>query len=190
MRSSTEPDVIELMPRASVMIEAMRDIGYSFDSAVADIIDNSIAAGAQNIDLRYGWVAELPWIAIIDDGAGMNRDDLLEAMRPGSKDPRLERLEHDLGRFGLGLKTASFSQCRELTVISRCGDELNGMRWDLDRVAATNRWEITEIHTRCLSTELSAFLNGRCHFFWRPHMMLPWWVQPDLFDVLPVACLP
>ncbi len=147
MRSSTELDVIELMPRASVMIEAMRDIGYSFDSAVADIIDNSIAAGAQNIDLRYGWVADLPWIAIIDDGAGMNRGDLLEAMRPGSKDPRLERLEHDLGRFGLGLKTASFSQCRELTVISKGGDEVNGMRWDLDRVAATNRWEITEIQT-------------------------------------------
>jgi hypothetical protein len=135
------------MPRASVMIEAMRDIGYSFDSAVADIIDNSIAAEAQNIELRYGWVADLPWIAIIDDGAGMKRDDLLEAMRPGSKDPRLERQEHDLGRFGLGLKTASFSQCRELTVISRGGGELNGMRWDLDRVAATNRWEITEIHT-------------------------------------------
>ena len=147
MRTSTALDVIELMPRASVMIEAMRDIGYSFDSAVADIIDNSIAAEAQNIELRYGWVADLPWIAIIDDGAGMKRDDLLEAMRPGSKDPRLERQEHDLGRFGLGLKTASFSQCRELTVISRGGGELNGMRWDLDRVAATNRWEITEIHT-------------------------------------------
>lgn len=147
MRSSTELDVIELMPRASVMIEAMRDIGYSFDSAVADIIDNSIAAEAQNIDLRYGWVADLPWIAIIDDGAGMKRIDLLEAMRPGSKDPRLERKEHDLGRFGLGLKTASFSQCRELTVISRGSGELNGMRWDLDRVAATNRWEITEIQT-------------------------------------------
>jgi hypothetical protein len=147
MRSSTELDVIELMPSASVMIEAMRDIGYSFDSAVADIIDNSIAAEAQNIDLRYGWVADLPWIAIIDDGAGMKRVDLLEAMRPGSKDPRLEREEHDLGRFGLGLKTASFSQCRELTVISRGSGELNGMRWDLDRVAATNRWEITEIQT-------------------------------------------
>jgi hypothetical protein len=147
MRSSTEQDVIELMPRASVMIEAMRDIGYSFDSAVADIIDNSIAAEAQNIDLRYGWVADLPWIAIMDDGVGMKRGDLLEAMRPGSKDPRLARQEHDLGRFGLGLKTASFSQCRELTVISRCDDELNGMRWDLDRVAATNRWEITEIHS-------------------------------------------
>lgn len=83
------------------MIEAMRDIGYSFDSAVADIIDNSIAAGAKNIDLRFGWEADLPWIAVVDDGCGMSRGELLEAMRPGSKDPRHERAAHDLGRFGL-----------------------------------------------------------------------------------------
>lgn len=146
MKESGDYAAIELMPRASVMIEAMRDIGYSFDSAVADIIDNSIAAGAQNIDLRYGWEADLPWIAVVDDGCGMSREELLEAMRPGSKDPRLERAAHDLGRFGLGLKTASFSQCRELTVLTRRSDEVNGMRWDLDRVSETNKWEISEVH--------------------------------------------
>jgi len=133
------------MPRASVMIEAMRDIGYSFDSAVADIVDNSIAAGARSVELRYGWEADLPWIAVIDDGSGMLREELLEAMRPGSKDPRAERAAHDLGRFGLGLKTASFSQCRELTVLTRRDEKLCGMRWDLDHVAASNRWEITEV---------------------------------------------
>lgn len=135
----------ELMPRASVMIEAMRDIGYSFDAAVADIIDNCIAAGAQKIDLRYGWEADLPWIAIVDDGCGMSRDALLEAMRPGSRDPRLEREKGDLGRFGLGLKTASFSQCRELTVVTSQDSARHSMRWDLDHVAATDRWEITEL---------------------------------------------
>ena len=83
------------------MIEAMRDIGYSFDSAVADIIDNSIAAGAKDIDLRFGWEADLPWIAVVDDGCGMSRGELLEAMRPGSKDPRHERVDADrkLSRF-------------------------------------------------------------------------------------------
>ena len=146
--TNTRQTVIELMPRASVMIEAMRDIGYSFDSAIADIIDNSIAAGARNIHLRYGWEADLPWIAVIDDGSGMHREELLEAMRPGSKDPRAEREAHDLGRFGLGLKTASFSQCRELTVLTRKAGTLCGMRWDLDLVAASNRWEITEIKPR------------------------------------------
>ena len=155
--------IIELMPRASVMIEAMRDIGYSFDSAVADIIDNSIAAGAQNVDLRFGWEADLPWIAIMDDGCGMTREELLEAMRPGSKDPRLERSEQDLGRFGLGLKTASFSQCRELTVLTRKSEVLNGMRWDLDRVSKTNKWEITELSHNELSEipcELPPDRNG------------------------------
>lgn len=127
------------------MIEAMRDIGYSLDSAVADIIDNSIAAGAKNIDLRYGWEADLPWIGITDDGCGMSRHELFEAMRPGSKDPRLERDKHDLGRFGLGLKTASFSQCRELTVLTRRAGETHALRWDLDHVAATDKWSITEI---------------------------------------------
>jgi len=145
VKESADYAAIELTPRASVMIEAMRDIGYSFDSAVADIIDNSIAAGAQNIDLRYGWKTDLPWIAIIDDGCGMSRAELLEAMRPGSKDPRHERAAHDLGRFGLGLKTASFSQCRELTALTRQSEEPNGMRWDLDRVSVTNKWEITEL---------------------------------------------
>ncbi len=145
MKLSNSNTAIELMPRASVMIEAMRDIGYSFDSAVADIIDNSIAAGARDVQLRYGWEADLPWIAVIDDGSGMLREELLEAMRPGSKDPRAERAAHDLGRFGLGLKTASFSQCRELTVLTRKEEQVCGMRWDLDRVAASNRWEITEI---------------------------------------------
>lgn len=136
---------LELMPRASVMIEAMRDIGYSFDAAVADIIDNGIAAGAKKIDLRYGWEADLPWIAVIDDGSGMSRDVLLEAMRPGSRDPRLERDKDDLGRFGLGLKTASFSQCRELTVVTRQAGVVHAMCWDLDHVAKTDRWEITEL---------------------------------------------
>jgi hypothetical protein len=146
MRDLKRTEALELMPRASVMIEAMRDIGYSFDSAVADIIDNSIAAGAKNIDLRYGWEADLPWIGVIDDGCGMSRDDLLEAMRPGSKDPRLEREKNDLGRFGLGLKTASFSQCRELTVVTNQAASTHAMQWDLDHVADTDRWEIKEIH--------------------------------------------
>ncbi len=145
MRDDPQIIAIELTPRASVMIEAMRDIGYSFDSAVADIIDNSIAAGANEIKLRYGWEADLPWIAIIDNGEGMSRAQLLEALRPGSKDPRLEREKNDLGRFGLGLKTASFSQCRELTVLSCQASTLNVMRWDLDRVSETDRWEITEL---------------------------------------------
>lgn len=141
-----------LSPRASVMIEAMRDIGYSFEAAVADIIDNSIAAKATEIDIRFGWIADSPWIAIVDNGCGMSRDQLLEAMRPGSRNPKLERAKDDLGRFGLGLKTASFSQCRELVVLSRQSGEESCMCWDLDLVAETDRWDVIELTAAAVST--------------------------------------
>ncbi len=136
---------IDLPPRASALIEAMRDIGYSFEAAVADIVDNSIAAKARTVDIRYGWSSEAPWIAVVDDGMGMTREVLLEAMRPGSRSPLLERARDDLGRFGLGLKTASFSQCRELTVVTRRDGHTWAMRWDLDLVGRTDEWRLLEI---------------------------------------------
>ena len=109
----------ELPPRASVLVESLRDIGYSLQTAMADVIDNSLTAGARKIELHAETHAEDPAIGILDDGTGMTRAELLEAMRPGSRSPLEERTDTDLGRFGLGLKTASFSQCRRLTVITR-----------------------------------------------------------------------
>ena len=81
-----------------------------------------------------------PRLGIVDDGEGMRKADLLEAMRLGSRNPLSERSRSDLGRFGLGLKTASFSQCRSLTVVSRRNNETACARWDLDRITAENRW--------------------------------------------------
>lgn len=132
----------ELPPKASAMIEAMRDIGYSLESAVADIIDNSITARASTIDVRFGWRNEHPWIAIVDDGFGMSPEVLREAMRPGTRNPLETRSTDDLGRFGLGLKTASFSQCRRLTVLTRQAGVESIARWDLDHVALTDRWTL------------------------------------------------
>lgn len=143
---------VELPPSASVMIEAMRDIGYSFEAAVADIIDNSIAAKASEIDIRFGWVADEPWIAVIDNGCGMSKEELLEAMRPGSRNPKLERARDDLGRFGLGLKTASFSQCRELIVVTRQQSREAGLSWDLDLVARTDAWHVVEVGAAAASS--------------------------------------
>ena len=97
-------------PRASVLIESMRDIGYSLQTAVADVIDNSITAGANTIKFLADTDSASPAIGILDDGCGMSETELLEAMRPGTKSPLDHRSAHDLGRFGLGLKTASFSQ--------------------------------------------------------------------------------
>jgi hypothetical protein len=132
---------IEVAPRASALIESLRDIGYSFEAAVADLIDNSISADATDIRLMFSAMAEVPYVAIIDNGRGMTADELTEAMRPGSRSPLESRDANDLGRFGLGLKTASFSQCRNLTVVSRkkkC--ETSGRQWNLDRVAESGQW--------------------------------------------------
>lgn len=134
-------------PSATAMCESMRSLGYTLGSAVADLIDNSIAAKARNVwislaETRSGSGRRL---AIIDDGEGMTAQALLAAMRPGSRGPRAPRAPSDLGRFGLGLKTASFSQCRCVTVATRTADgQLNVLRWDLDHVAKTDRWELLE----------------------------------------------
>jgi len=130
-------------PRAGVFIESLRDIGYSLESAVADILDNAVAAEANLIDLRFGWTsAGYPWLAILDNGHGMAEGDLVEAMRPGTRSPLETRNALDLGRFGLGLKTASFSQCRRLTVVSRQGGATVARCWDLDVVAQTDEWRL------------------------------------------------
>ena len=130
----------EVPPRASVLIESLRDIGYSLQTAVADVIDNSLAAGAGKIELLAETHAEAPSIGFLDDGVGMTRSELREAMRPGSRSPLEQRSETDLGRFGLGLKTASFSQCRRLTVLTSRNGVLSAATWDLDTIAARDRW--------------------------------------------------
>ncbi len=123
-----------------MLIESMRDIGYSLETALSDIVDNSITAGATTIKIFVNTSEGDASVAIVDDGRGMSEEELLEAMRPGSRNPRDHRGQSDLGRFGLGLKTASFSQCRQLTVVTRCDGETNAARWDLDHVAETDEW--------------------------------------------------
>ena len=132
----------EIPPRASILVESLRDIGYSLQTAVADVIDNSLTAGARTIELLAETHAESPAIGILDDGGGMTEAELLEAMRPGSRSPLEDRGATDLGRFGLGLKTASFSQCRRLTVVTRRAGATSCAVWDLDTVAARDRWVV------------------------------------------------
>jgi Histidine kinase-, DNA gyrase B-, and HSP90-like ATPase len=122
----------------------MRAIGYSFETALADIIDNSIAAGASIVDIRFS-PYDPPYIAVLDDGDGMSASELFEAMRHGSRSPRAARVDRDLGRFGLGLKTASLSQCRRMTVVSIRDGQLSGAEWDLDEVARLQDWALLEL---------------------------------------------
>ncbi len=137
---STNVRTKEAAPHAAMLIESMRDIGYSLETALADIIDNSITATARSIRLFADTTSARPCLAILDDGTGMTEDELLAAMRPGSRNPLDTRDKDDLGRFGLGLKTASFSQCRKLTVASRKDGVTSCARWNLDEVARTNKW--------------------------------------------------
>ena len=97
-------------PEASSMIETFRAIGYSIETAIADIIDNSITAGAKRIRIDYDWKGSKTTLSILTDGTGMNNDNLIQAMRPESKNPLDERSRDDLGRFVVCLKTAYFSQ--------------------------------------------------------------------------------
>ena len=125
-------------PRAGAMMEALRGLGYSTATALADLVDNSIAAGAGCVDLLFAYAGPDTHIIIHDDGRGMDDAGLDRAMRLGHYSPLEERAADDLGRFGLGLKTASFSQCRRLTVASRQeGGPVACLRWDLDILASS-----------------------------------------------------
>ncbi|MBL8199779.1 MAG: ATP-binding protein [Chromatiales bacterium] len=135
----------DLPPRAGAMIEALRDIGYSLESAVADIIDNALTASATAIELRFGWLGGEPWIAIVNNGVGLTSKELREAMRLGARDPREVRDREDLGRFSLGMKTASFSQCRQLTVVSEKNGARSGACWDLDIVRQRDDWGLLPV---------------------------------------------
>ena len=136
-------EFIDTTPSAALLIESIRDIGYSLETAIADLVDNSISAGAKNIKiLLINDSDNQPFLSVEDDGEGMSEEELLSAMRLGSKDPNIVRRKNDLGRFGLGLKTASFSQCRQLTVESFKSGKSTSMTWDLDLVRQKNAWVV------------------------------------------------
>ncbi|CDG84863.1 putative uncharacterized protein [Janthinobacterium agaricidamnosum NBRC 102515 = DSM 9628] len=118
------------------MLEALRGLGYSTAAALSDIIDNSISADAKEVRIDFTWNGHTSRIAILDNGLGMDDAELENAMRLGDKNPLDTRAINDLGRFGMGLKTASFSQCRRLTVAAVKDGITSCLRWDLDELAA------------------------------------------------------
>jgi hypothetical protein len=132
---------VPLPPNAPALLASLRAIGYSFDSALADIVDNSLAAGATRVDVWFPPRSPL-YVAVVDDGLGMSAEGLIAAMQHGGVGPDQVRADGDLGRFGLGLKTASFSQCKRLTVATLQDGRRHGAVWDLDRVKATGDWTL------------------------------------------------
>lgn len=142
MSVSEEDEWEEVPPDPGATIESLRALGYTPGSAVADLIDNSVTASAAHVWVTGKWAGTDSWIAIVDDGVGMTDQRLRQAMRIGSGDPLDVRAEGDLGRFGFGLKTASFSQAREVSVVTRKsqGRRWLSRTWDLDHVRKSGRW--------------------------------------------------
>jgi len=132
-----------LSPDPRSHIKTLMRIGYTLSSAVSDIIDNSITAQSSSIEIFAPPIKDNPLISILDNGVGMSPEELIENMKIGCKDPSMEREENDLGRFGSGMKTASFSQARRLTVITKKKDyPIAAAVWDIDRIEKTNSWQL------------------------------------------------
>lgn len=131
-------------PDAARLIFGLRDTGYDFPMAVADIVDNSIAANASNVFVDIFLSNDgRKFVFFADDGEGMDFEALKDAMRYGAKQ---RENQASLGKFGLGLKTASSSVCLKFSLISRnsANDELRKLSWDLEHVKENDLWEMLE----------------------------------------------
>ncbi len=168
------------IPQADMLMGSMRSMGYSFESAVADVIDNSISADAKRIHVLFPTSAlGTNAVGILDDGIGMAKEVLLEAMRYGSTASEEIREETDLGRFGLGLKSASLSQCRKLTVISYWNGIVSAYRWDYDLIQERKQWIILDL-TQDEITEV-------CYFDLLKKQVMGTLVVWENFDILKKA---
>lgn len=140
--NTDDDNTILCPPDPERIVEGLRDTGYNFNTAVADIIDNSIAAHASKVDIRIDMdpAGEIT-VYIADNGCGMNLDGLQNAMTYGSK---VRADLGSLGKFGLGLKTASTAFCRSLSVISRGEDnpQIWKAEWDLDYISKVHKWKL------------------------------------------------
>lgn len=138
MTAQANIDENNFAPSPSRLVEGLRDTGYSYESAFADIVDNSIAANATLVDIQiYQMVDGELRVVITDNGDGMDLETLLNAMRYGSPkrhDPK------SLGKFGIGLKTASTAFCQSLTVYSTKGGVTNGRTWDVEAIKREDQW--------------------------------------------------
>ena len=140
MTTSDYIDEDDFAPTPSRLVDGLRDTGYSLQASFADIVDNSIAAEARNIDIQiYQQVDGKLRVVIADDGEGMDLETLRNAMRYGSPKRKSPK---SLGKFGMGLKTASTAFCRKLTVLTRKNGQLNGRTWDIDEIKRLDQWKL------------------------------------------------
>jgi hypothetical protein len=159
------PDIFDASPNPASHIKTLMRIGYDLPTAVADILDNSITAEASEITISCLNEAHQATFRIVDDGYGMTSDELKANMRISCRDPDESSVAGDLGRFGSGLKTASFSQARKLVVIAKKeGSPRAGAFWDIDVIIKTNRWDLHVLNDSEIEDIVgSQYLNDNEH---------------------------
>jgi hypothetical protein len=146
-KSRIESTAEIVRPNPADLIESLRDFGYTLPTAIADLVDNSITAKASNITVTLDSTSKQPHIALVDDGTGMSEDRLVEAMRLSSIGPSANREANDLGRFGLGLKTASLSQGQCFTVVTKHRGKTAVRQWNLAHVRKAREWQLLKSAT-------------------------------------------
>lgn len=152
-----EPKILQ--PSAARLVESLRDTGYTFTTSVADIVDNSVSADADLIEIILGLdFGNNPFLVIADNGMGMDESALEAAMIYGSP---MRPSPKSLGKFGMGLKTASTSFCRKLTVISNKNDCYSIRQWDLDKISESNKWILMEPELNEYSEQIKYLNNIR-----------------------------
>lgn len=142
------------VPNAHLLLSSLRSVGYTEETAIADIIDNSLSAIASKIKIKFDW--ESRRIIIYDNGYGMKEQRLLDSMKIGSSNPYEQRNQEDLGRFGMGMKTAAFSLGKRLIVVSKEDGQVSNACWDLEYIEKNNQWKIT-----ILNNNDSIIINSR-----------------------------
>ena len=143
----------DITPYATSLLRSNRNLGYLIEEAISDLIDNSITAEAKSIYINLKWNNQIPTLSISDNGFGMTLNKLVESFRLGSNSEIRE--SNDLGRFGLGMKTASLSQAKRLVVLTKRNNEkIIGRALDLEYIEQiNNRWNLEIIDIENYSEE-------------------------------------
>lgn len=154
-----EIETYDFTPDPVSLLESNRNLGYSIEEAISDLVDNSLSAGATIISYEIHWNEGSPYFLLKDNGRGMSNvnNELVNSFRLGSKNPLDERDAKDLGRFGFGMKTASLSQARELTVLTKKKDyTVLGMSLDLNFIKTQNgKWLLRKINEDLFKGEIN-----------------------------------
>jgi SH3-like domain-containing protein len=150
-------------PEPAGMVASLSSLGYSLPAAVADLVDNSISADAHRVEVEFAWAGRGSWIAVVDDGRGMNSQELVTAMTVAARGPGTTRSATDLGRFGVGLKSASFSQARQLTVATASSGAWHVRTWDLDVVEESGEWRLLHGADDATTAVLDRLRSGTDH---------------------------